>query len=405
MLPSVVVPRIPWFDRSSQGPTAADVAELGGATDPVVRPKEEAPSSQDPTAADVAELGGATDAVGDLHLDSDVSSRLQEQVARALSQTQLALVQAQEGDADWGSASDEQGASPDGQSQNRERSRSPRQRSLSPKSEGNSPSPDHSPVCVSGHDLPTIFVAALQDLLWPAKFQEMDRPADLVSFDSSLSATVMVDPFQATLSVATLILALREVALDHRAAEAQESGTFPVVPNLESPLTREEIRLVLEYWLKKFDMQTLTQEQDAQDKRDGYTNAQLRKRKRSRFYSYMNRALGNRKVGMALITMGFNADLNTLAIAYAQVTAAGDAPSLPSSDLRRRVLSMRSWYRWGRQLYNSVDANKVAWESLGPRAKSAWTWYKNGWSGAAADKMTRQYGHGMLRTGQDHCHS
>ena len=115
----------------------------------------------------------------------------------------------------------------------------------------------------------------------------------------------------------------------------------------------------------------------------------------------MSRALGNRKLGMALITIGFNVDLNTLATAYAQATADGDASSLPSSDLRRRVLSMRSWYRWGRQLYHNVESNEVAWESLGPNAKEALEWYKKGWSGAEVDKLTRQYGHGMLRTGQD----
>ena len=83
----------------------------------------------------------------------------------------------------------------------------------------------------------------------------------------------------------------------------------------------------------------------------------------------------NRKPGMALVTYGFNVDLHTLATAYAKVTEKGDASSLPQRDLRQRVLSTRSWYRWGRQLYNSVGSGTVAWESLGPSARNAWRWY------------------------------
>ena len=98
--------------------------------------------------------------------------------------------------------------------------------------------------------------------------------------------------------------------------------------------------------------------------------------------------------------MGFNVDLDTLATAYARETAAGDASSLPSSDLRQRALSMRSWFRWGRQLYKSVKSNEVAWESLGPTAKNAWRWYHKGWSARECDRLTREYGHGMLRTGR-----
>ena len=117
---------------------------------------------------------------------------------------------------------------------------------------------------------------------------------------------------------------------------------------------------------------------------------------RSRFTSYQSRALGNRKLGWALITMGFNVDLDALANAYAKEIAAGDASSLPSPHLRRRVLAARAWFRWGRQLYDSVESNKVAWDSLGPTAQDAWRWYHHGWSGEEADRLTKEYGHGML---------
>ena len=113
----------------------------------------------------------------------------------------------------------------------------------------------------------------------------------------------------------------------------------------------------------------------------------------------MGRSLGNRKLGMALITVGFNVDLDTLATADARETADGDASSLPSRDLRKRALSMRSWYRWGRQLYNSVRSNAVAWESLGSNAKNAWKWYARGWSATECDRLTQEYDHGVLRTG------
>ena len=123
---------------------------------------------------------------------------------------------------------------------------------------------------------------------------------------------------------------------------------------------------------------------------------------RSRFHSYMSRALGSRTLGMALITVGFNVDLRTLANAYARATTAdGDAASLPSKDLRKKVLSMRAWFRWGRQLYNGLGSGEVEWDSLGPTAQEAWKWYSRGWSAQECDKLTTQYGHGMLRTGRD----
>ena len=90
-----------------------------------------------------------------------------------------------------------------------------------------------------------------------------------------------------------------------------------------------------------------------------------------------------------------------LATVYAQTTADGDASSLPSRDLRQRTLSARAWYRWGRQLYRSVESNEVAWNSLGATAKNAWRWYSKGWSVKEADRLTRDYGHGVLRTVRD----
>ena len=237
---------------------------------------------------------------------------------------------------------------------------------------------------------------AMQDLFWPAQYQELDRPADLLCFESSLSPTMMVGSFEATIAVVTLILALRKVALDQR-------RIMPVVPNPDAPLTKDEVGVVLKFWKGKFNQQPLTQEQNIRDKKEGYSNKDCRQRKRGRFYTYMGRSLGNRKLGMALITTGVNVDLNTLATAYNQATAQakadGDASSLPSRELRQRVLATRAWYRWGRQLYNKVRSNAVACESLGPNAKKALESYKNGRSGAEADKLTNQSGNGMLRTG------
>ena len=89
-----------------------------------------------------------------------------------------------------------------------------------------SPSPERTPLLVGGHELPVEFLAAMQDMLWPATFQERDRPADLLSFESSLGATVRVASFEESVSVAALILKLRQVALDRRASEAQANRTF-----------------------------------------------------------------------------------------------------------------------------------------------------------------------------------
>ena len=78
---------------------------------------------------------------------------------------------------------------------------------------------------------------------------------------------------------------------------------------------------------------------------------------------------------MALVTYGFDVDLQKLAIAYATASETGDASSLPQEGLRERALEMRSYYRWGRRLYNDLQSGTVAWKSLEPRAKEAWRWY------------------------------
>ena len=81
-------------------------------------------------------------------------------------------------------------------------------------------------------------------------------------------------------------------------------------------------------------------------------------------------------------------------------TPDADASSSADRDLRRRVLAMRQWYRWGRQLDNGLRSGEVEWESLGPTAQEAWEWYANGRSAEECDKLSREYGHGMLRTGR-----
>ena len=377
---------------SSNDPITADAAELGDATPDMACPGEEASSAADPTTADAAELGAATDPLADLHLDSDRSSRLRDEAVGAVSQTQQALLSAAENSVNFSSSSDEE----------RSRSRSASRRRASPSSESHSPSPSvfRSSVFVGDHQLPLDFLAAMQDLLWPVKFTERDRPADLLSFDSSLNPTVRMAPLEATISVATLILALRQVALDRRVVEAWKSG-IRLVPNSNAPLTYKEVGWVLDFWKGKFKEQKLTQEQAEADWREGCNNKKMRKRMHGRWSTYMGRALGNRKLGMALITLGFDVDLNELARAYAKASDEGDASSLPSRELRHCALSMRSWFRWGRQLHNSVKSNKVTWESLGPTARNAWRWYDHGWSAQEADRLTREYGHGMLRAGPD----
>ena len=77
----------------------------------------------------------------------------------------------------------------------------------------------------------------------------------------------------------------------------------------------------------------MTKEQAHQDSLGKHIKNQLRHRMRGRWYTYQNRALGNRNLGMALVTWGFNVNLHVLANAYAAASADGDASSLPPCDL------------------------------------------------------------------------
>ena len=158
---------------------------------------------------------------------------------------------------------------------------------------------------------------------------------------------------------------------------------------------------MLEFWKGKFNQQALTKEQAARDLKECKTKDERRKRMRSRWNAYMGRALGNRKLGMTLIIMGLNVDLSKVATAFARQSAGGDASSLPSRALRQQVLSARSWLRWGRQLYYNVESKRLAWDSLGRVAQEAYTWYSYGWSAEEADRLTKEYGHGLLRTGPE----
>ena len=351
-------------------------------------------AAEGPT-ADADELGDAADCIADLHLHPDEAVRFKTDGVRAIGQAQQALLEAEEASIDFGGASsDEECEPPSTHDQTRARSRS--------RSRSSPTSRSKSCLRVNGQKLPQKFLADLKNMLWPVNFQVRDRPADLLSFESSLSAMAKMAPLEATASVAGLILALRQHALDRRVAEARRSRTFPMVPNADAPLTYEEVGWVLDFWRSKFREQALTKEQEAKDETDGLSRDKRRQKMRSRFTSYMSHALGSRTLGMALITVGFNVDLHTLANAYARATSAGaDASSSADRDLRKKVLSMRTWYRWGRQLDNGLRSGEVEWESLGPTAQEAWEWYANGRSAEECDKLSREYGHGMLRTGRD----
>ena len=222
--------------------------------------------------------------MADLNLDSDESSRLRDEAVRAVSHTQQRLLQAAAQSVDLASSSDDDCAPPSTtDAAELGRSRSPSRWNPSPRSESYSPSPYRSPapvLDVDGHELPMDFLAAMQDLLWPARFDVCDRPADLLSFESSLCPTVRMAPLEATVSVAVLILKLRQVALDRRVAEARRSSTVPVAPNADAPLTYNEMGWVLDFWKSKFGEQTLTQEQADQDLRDGCSKNDMRKRMR-----------------------------------------------------------------------------------------------------------------------------
>ena len=405
-MPRAPALRFPWtllsevraLASSSEDPIAADAVALHDATNPVAHPEGETPLTEDSATADAEELGRAMDPLCDLHLDPSEAARFRKEAVRALSQMQQALLQAAADSAD--STHRRARMMPITHGQHGGRSRSPKRWRPSSRAKSYSPSPARSPACpvfVGGQELPLDFLANLQDLLWPVNFHLRDRPPDLLSFDSSLSPTMGMAPLEANTSVAALILVLRQVALDRRVAEARNTNALPVAPNSDRPLTRKEMGWVLDFWMSKFLERTLTQEQAAQDLIDGLNSEETQKRMRSRFYSYRSRALGNHKLGMALITMGFNVDLDTLASVYARATSDGDASSLASNRLRKHVLSMRSWYRWGRQLYSSVESNHVAWESLGPTAKNAWKWYCYGWSANECDKLTEECGRGVLK--------
>jgi hypothetical protein len=244
------------------------------------------------------------------------------------------------------------------------------------------------------------FLEAMQELLWPVTLVELDRPSDLLMFESNVGPTVRVDPVDATWGVATLILKLRQIGLDYREKEARKCRLTAIIPNADAPLTYHEVGAVKEYWRGKFLEQPLTQKQAKEDMVEGNTKNNLRQKMRSRFTSYQHRALGNRTLGWALITYGFKVDMQVLAKAYHdQKTESGDASSLPSDNkwLRKQVLRARSWFRWGRQLYCS----NVARDSLPPYAQSALHWYRKGWSADECDRLARKYGHGMIRAGPE----
>jgi len=246
-------------------------------------------------------------------------------------------------------------------------------------------------------ELPRDFVVAMQDMFLPVESREFDRPANILRYEGSLGPAVRMAPLGATIQIAFLIMKLRQIALNNRVAEARLKGTTPLGANV--PLTREEVGIVMESWRSEFREQELTKQQAGEDERESCTGNQKRKRMRGRWFAYQERLLGNRKLGMALITLGFDVDLKKLATVYAQTTADGDASSLPSRDLRQRSLEARAWYRWGRQLFNSVESDEVAWDSLEPTAQEAYRWFVEGWSAKECDRLTQEYGHGMLRSG------
>ena len=211
-------------------------------------------------------------------------------------------------------------------------------------------------------DLPRDFLVAMQDMFLPVELHECDRPADILRYESSLSPTVRMAPLDATIQIAYLILALRQIALDRRVAEARSLGTSPVDANV--PLTRDEVGIVMASWKNKFMEQTLTREQAEQDDKEGCSSKEKRKRMRGRWFAYQERLLGNRKLGMALITLGFDVDLKKLATVYAQTTADGDASSLPSRDLRlspRQFESSKLGAASPRRASSSVSTSAEAW--------------------------------------------
>jgi hypothetical protein len=256
-----------------------------------------------------------------------------------------------------------------------------------------SPDPERRPKLTGGaSSLSPQFLAAMQQLLWPELTDERERPANLLSFESTMGPIVRVDQRQATVGILAVILRLRKVAIDRRADETPTK-------NPDDRLSKEEMGWVMEWWKQKFNEQTLTKQQAARDKAENCNNNEKRHRMRSRFYSYQHRTLGNRTLGIVLITYGFKVNMRVLSDAYHEAVKNGDASSSPSADLRKRTLSARAWFRWGKQIDNHLKSNQESGASLGTLARSAWQGYISGWSGENADNLTKKYGHGMLRTG------
>ena len=342
----------------------------------------------------------AASPVTTLQLQPAERVQLREDATIAVAHVQQVLVQAAE-------SSDVHADSPippSSPAQRHERSRSPshweRDWSAAPSPlREYSPSPTRKSVFVGERELPVDFVEAMQELLWPVTFQERERPADLLTFDSSLDPVICADSLEATIGVAALCLTLRNARLDFRALQAFANQTFPAIPTSDSPLTFEEKGCVMDFWKKKLSEQALTKQQAHEDSKGKYTKNQMRKRERSRWHTYQSRALAHRKLVWALITCGFDVDLPKLATAYAAATVDNDASSLPPPGMRQRVLKMRAWHRWGRQLYNSVKSEQVPWDSLAPSAQKAGGGYYSGQAGTECDQLTHEYGHGMLRTG------
>ena len=335
---------------------------------------------ENPIIADAAELG--------------VSHRIRDEAERVVRETQERFVNAMANLDDMADPADVASSSHE---ERRERSRSPRRCCPSPRTESvewlrSEQSPTrHSPVRVGSHELPVGFLAAVQDLFWPVEFHERDRPPDMLRLESSLSPTMRMAPLDQTIDIVALILALRQVAVLLRPGQATAVllRSCPAVPNPNVVLTRDEVGVVVNFWKSKFQEQAATQQEAEQDSRENCSRDQMRIRMSNRFDAYMDRTLGSRRLGMALITLGFEVELDKLATVYAKEKAGSDASSLPSRD--QRIRSARAWYRWGRQLYRS----EVAWKSLGPTAQNAYRWYAKGWSAEECDRLTQEYDHGM----------
>ena len=143
-----------------------------------------------------------------------------------------------------------------------------------------------------------------------------------------------VSSLAATVSVAAFILLLRERVLRRRADAAKKFPKSTILPRPDVPLSREEVGWVWEFWRGKFNEQVEIRRQAARDIGEDCKKQVLRKGMHSPWCFF-----SNRKLGIALITFGFNVNLHVLAHAYAKLTADGDAPSLPNPHLRRRKLA------------------------------------------------------------------